>query len=155
VADVWVGVRAEGDRLLPSPQGDTVRLGRVALAPAQGCATSANSGQAFGDEIRLVGYAVDAGGVTLCWEALRPLDTDYTVFVHIVDADGNPLASADGPPRNGQYPTTAWQPGEQIEDRHAFNLPAGARLQIGLYRPDDGQRLLLAGTEETALELAP
>ena len=155
VADLVLGVRADSDALLPGPNGDTVSLGRVVLSTGQPCAIPANADQAFGDEIRLVGYQIDPGGVTLCWEALRPLDTDYTVFVQALDSAGELAASGDGPPRQGLYPTTAWQPGEQVEDRHAFSVPAGTRIAIGLYRLDDGQRLPLAGSDETALLLRP
>jgi hypothetical protein len=155
VAELWVGVRAGGDTLLPGPQGDTVSVGRVAVSTGVGCTMAGNVRQDFGDEVRLVGYRVTADGVTLCWQALRPLSTDYTVFVHVLDEAGHPLATGDGPPRGGLYPTTAWAPGEQVEDPHALAVPAGARIQVGLYHLADGARLPLAGSAATALELGP
>ncbi len=155
VADLWLGVRGDGDDLLPTGAGDTANLGRIAVSTSAPCALPANAGQTFGGQIRLVGYSIDPGGVTLCWEALRPLDTDYTVFVHGLDQAGNPLAAGDGPPRNGLYPTSAWLPGEQVEDFHALTQAAAPRIQVGLYRLADGERLTVDGTGESVVELIP
>jgi len=48
----------------------------------------------------------------------------------------------------GARPTTTWVPGEQIEDQYGIQVPptapAGAYwLRVGLYRPEDFQRLEL------------
>jgi hypothetical protein len=75
--------------------------------------------------------------LTLYWEALRPLEKDYQVFVHAYDSALNLLAQADHSPVNGLRPTSSWLPGEQIEDRVAFRLPegefAGFALAVGMY----------------------
>ena len=47
-------------------------------------------------------------GVTLYWRPTAPLDADYTVFVHVIDAQGNPIAQRDTPPQGG---CTRPQPG--------------------------------------------
>lgn len=152
-AQLVLGVRAASAALLSSPLGDSVNLGRITVSNGRPCDIPANAGQVFGEAVRLVGYVAGERGVSLCWEALRPLAEDYTVFVHILAPDGTPVGTADGPPRQGLYPTSAWQPGEQVEDYHAADIPEGARIQIGLYRLEDGQRLPLSGSSETALEL--
>ena len=64
------------------------------------------------------------------------------------------MISGDAQPVGGNFPTSAWQPGEVIEDVHA--LPAGSDLpipqaSIGLYRLDTGERLLIDGSNETEL----
>ena len=81
------------------------------------------------------------------WHALAPLDKDYTVFVHILDAsNGQLVAQADAQPRAGSYPTSLWQPGEYITDDYHFDLPPGRyTAQVGLYLPENGQRLTQPG----------
>ena len=154
VADLWLGVRGDGQDLLPTADGDNASLGRIAISTGARCTAPANGGQTFGGQIRLVGYTLGPGGVSLCWEALRPLETDYTVFVHGLDQAGDTVAFGDGPPRSGLYPTSAWRTGEQVEDYHPVSGPA-LRLQVGLYRLGDGERLTVDGTNESAVELIP
>jgi hypothetical protein len=82
--------------------------------------------------------------LALYWRSTTPLPTDYTVFIHFRAADGFVRSQADGPPVSGHYPTTAWQPGEIIQDIHSFpesNLSQTDHLVIGLYDPTTGQRL--------------
>ncbi len=109
------------------------------------------AGAIFGRAVRLLGYALDVTSarpgdtvkLTLYWQALAPLDRDYTVFTHLLGdpnpATGSPLwAGHDSQPDNGHYPTSAWQPGEVILDVHPLLIPAAAppgeyRLEAGLY----------------------
>ncbi len=80
--------------------------------------------------------------INLFWEALRPVDRDYTVFVHLARlTDGPPIAQHDGPPHGGQRPTTSWTPGERITDAHELVIPNGVQagsyeVRVGLYAPD-------------------
>lgn len=114
----------------------------------------------FGDSLLLRGHSIlpevvslqESTGfaLQLWWGALAPLDTDYTVFVHLLDEAGDVVAQADGVPADGRYPTSAWEPGEQIVDSRLITLPAelpGGELRVivGLYNPVDGGRLPLAG----------
>jgi hypothetical protein len=104
---------------------------------------------AFQDRLALAGYTLAAGPttqLTLTWQSLAASDSDYTVFVHILDADGQIVAQADQQPRNGAYPTSLWTPGEFVVDTYTFNLPAGTySAEIGLYAPETGERLAVAG----------
>ncbi|HEX6385496.1 MAG TPA: glycosyltransferase family 39 protein [Anaerolineae bacterium] len=109
----------------------------------------------FGDLARLVGYDLPQREfttarpipVTLYWQSLSAGPTiDYTVFVHLLAADGNLIAQHDAPPDNGRRPTGSWVTGEFIVDPHemTFREPgyAGqARIEVGLYNPDTGERL--------------
>ena len=112
-----------------------------------------------GDSIRLLGYEVDAERVspgdtvrlTLFWEALAPLDTDYTVFSHLLGGhnpatQGPMWAGHDSPPLQGHYPTTVWQPGEVILDVHPLAIPTDTppgeyELEAGLYELETMTRL--------------
>jgi hypothetical protein len=107
----------------------------------------------FSDQIRLLGFeAADrlspgtAFSVTLYWEALRPPDDDYIVFVHLLDGAGQAVVSHDGPPMNRRYPTGAWLSGETVPDVHRLalspDLPVGTyRLEVGMYRWPSIERL--------------
>ncbi len=102
-----------------------------------------------GDAFLLYGYTVDAPpnecalNLTLVWQARLSVDREYTVFVHLVDAEGNIVAQRDVAPQEGTYPVTLWQPGEYVVDFHGFgNLPPGEyRGLIGFYSQATGERL--------------
>jgi hypothetical protein len=93
----------------------------------------------------LVGFDVerargeDALDVTLYWLALRDVRTDFKVFVHMLDGDGQVVAQHDGDPVGGFTPTTRWRSGELIADRHRLSLPLGLSagsytLKAGMYQ---------------------
>ncbi|MFC2046134.1 hypothetical protein ACFLTC_01255, partial [Chloroflexota bacterium] len=78
----------------------------------------------FGETIRLLGYSLDSENVapgesialTLYWEAIEPLDEDYTVFAHVLGeynpaTEGPVWAGHDSQPDGGHYSTTVWRPG--------------------------------------------
>jgi len=109
----------------------------------------------FGNEIMLVGWsgleetAVAAGGTihyTLYWQANTPIQRPYTVFNHLLNANGDIIAQQDNMPRHNQWPTTCWQPGEIIPDPYTMTLPPDLptgtyRLEVGLYWLETGERL--------------
>lgn len=100
----------------------------------------------FGDEIDLLGYNLDGDTLTLVWQALTPPAADYTVFVHLLDAQGVCcLWQKDAWPQDGAYPTSHWLPDEIVLDLYTITVPttmsAPLTLEIGLYIADTGQRL--------------
>lgn len=130
-------------------QGTVVKVvGEVATPPGNSLgvigdtlalqAVEVSSDQPSGSELR-PGQPLT---VTLYWRPLRALDADYTSFVHVLDSRGEKIAQHDAPPGGVYYPTSLWQPGEILRDRHVIHLPerlsAGPyALRIGLYtRPD-------------------
>ena len=71
---------------------------------------------------------------------------DYNVFVHLLDGRGQLVAQTDSAPVGGSQPTSSWQAGEMIADRHGVlvpaTLPAGEyELRVGIYSPPTGERL--------------
>ena len=83
----------------------------------------------------------------LTWQALRPVNHDYTVFVHGVHEDGGYYAQADSKPQGGALPTTQWQPGQVISDTHMIQIDVdGPRedyhLEFGLYVAATGKRAI-------------
>jgi hypothetical protein len=107
----------------------------------------------LGDKIRLVGYVIpstvesgQSAELTLYWHCLKRMRTRYTVFVHVLDAQGQLVAQSDQIPGQGAYPTTGWLPGEYLTDTHRIALPSelpsgGLSVQVGLYNVVTGQRL--------------
>ncbi len=96
----------------------------------------------FGDAIRLdrVHFAPDH--VAFDWTALKPPGSDYTLFVHILNANGAQIGQQDAEPFDGQYPTGLWETGEQVRDVRVIALsPEAQRLRIGWYDRQTGQRL--------------
>jgi hypothetical protein len=113
----------------------------------------------FGDVAELRGYAISTAAaprtlqVTLYWQALQPTVTSYTVFTHLVTPSGQLAGQHDGLPADGQWPTTAWLPGQVITDTHALTVANGAdidadTLQIGLYDATTQQRLPATGAAD-------
>jgi uncharacterized membrane protein len=84
--------------------------------------------------------------VEMVWRSLRPMNESYTVFVHLIDSSGKIWSQTDSIPGGGLLPTTAWTPGEYIQESYAIPVGAdapqqGLRLEIGLYQGATGQRL--------------
>jgi hypothetical protein len=98
--------------------------------------------------VRLRGYDVvqkeQTLELTLYWQAEKPLEQNYHVFVHVGVPDQPPLAEAGGVPGGWTRPTTSWRAGEFIIDEYAVSLadvPAGEyNLLVGFYEPETGQR---------------
>lgn len=99
---------------------------------------------------------IDALHVGLSWRALERMDTDYTVFLHLIDDDNRVWAQQDSQPVGGCRPTSSWKPGEEISDNHGLplppDIPAGEyQIELGLYDAATGQRLALLTEQEDVL----
>lgn len=141
-------------RRLPVTGGsdpDTLRLGplKVPLTSAEQPPTPVVESARFGQVAVLVGYQLEQqatqGTVTLYWQAGNPDGKDYTVFVHLLDAQGRLVAGHDGPPCEGRYPTGIWEPGELVADSHpltTIDLASGVySVEVGMYLLTSGERL--------------
>jgi hypothetical protein len=99
----------------------------------------------FADGIELIGYALAPDRLTLVWRATSTPSHDYTVFTHVLSADGTLLTQHDTPP---PLPTSTWKPGQIIMDTHDLALPTDrpVTLTVGLYKSDTGDRLSVDAT---------
>jgi serine/threonine-protein kinase len=84
--------------------------------------------------------------LTLHWQALREMTEDYTVFVHLTQADGQLVSQQDIQPLGGAKPTTSWTPGETVDDPYELAIPVGASpgtywLKVGMYSQSTMERL--------------
>ncbi len=115
----------------------------------------------LGDQVTLLGYDVSPGAVqpgqsldlTLYWQARREMGEDYTVFTHLVAADGHIVAQQDNQPAEGRYPTSIWDAGEIVVDRYRLTIipdaPGGEyHLEVGLYLLSTLERLKVASGDE-------
>jgi len=120
-----------------SAQLGGVRLLGYDLKPADG---STPYGPRAGVNLRVILY----------WQCVQSLDTSYTVFCHLVAADGTLGPQQDDLPCLGQCLTTSWVPGEVLIDEHTIALPADVppgpyTLFVGMYDAQTMQRVPVAG----------
>jgi len=113
------------------------------------------------DEIALldtvtVGVPGPGGQVTVTarWQALRPLERDYTVFFHVETPDGTVWGQQDTMPLEGKLPTTVWRPGQVVADQYVVTLKPDApiaddyRYLLGFYTWQDGVRLAVGADDK-------
>jgi hypothetical protein len=101
--------------------------------------------------------------LTLRWKALGLTTEDYTVFTHLVDAQGHLWGQKDNPPLQNTFPTSQWLPGEEVPDPYAIVIdpqaPTGEyRIEVGMYRFSDMKRIDvrdLLGSATATIALGP
>jgi 4-amino-4-deoxy-L-arabinose transferase-like glycosyltransferase len=147
-----------------SQGSDEALAERVAALEAVSPPRPANVQEAtLGSELRLLGYdlateAVRPGGtveVVLYWEALDAMETSYTVFVHLVDAQGEYVNGWDNPPQGGTHPTNGWLTGEVVADAYRVSVPetvtpGACSIAVGAY---DAQTMRRLTTADGAFEI--
>jgi hypothetical protein len=150
------GMRLPISRSPDQPPLKLVLLDRTAVRPREPLSDDVAHpiGARVGESITLIGYDVSAERVspgdtltvTLVWRAEAPLTTDYTAFLHLLDADGALVGQRDHPPLGGTYPTSIWSAGDIVRDSRRLEIDdtsaSGAcTLAIGMYDSSTGERL--------------
>jgi len=137
-----------------------LRVERAEIAPPAGALESAlanvnsrivlsgASASARGRTVRapwaepLLARPGDKVQVWLDWRALTSVDQPYTVFVHLINGAGQPLAQHDYTPMGGAFPTFLWIPrwieGQTISDPYTLVVPPHAPpgdylIETGMY----------------------
>jgi hypothetical protein len=108
----------------------------------------------LGGAIRLAGYDIATHDfrrgaqltLTLYWESLKPVDTDYTVFTQLLGPDSQLHGQVDRQPVDGRWPTSRWLPGQRFTDKFIIPVDEGAPpgqygMLVGLYDLTTGQRM--------------
>ena len=136
--------------------GDCTVSKLVRIEPETTIATA----QVDGGPIRLLDVraqptaASDAVELVLYWQADGPVNSSYTVFTQLFDAQGAMIAQQDNLPVRGLAPTDTWTPGVIIRDPYrltaadlgsAWGERETIQLHIGLYNEAGRQMLTLAG----------
>ncbi len=153
--EVELPLRGEPDRPRPDVRVGWFRLGSPP-PPAAGPELAEQPVRVEWQEgITLTGLGLPARPVApgevlpvgFTWQPSQPVSRDLTVFVHLLDAQGEIVAQLDRLPFHGRWPTPVWQPGESLRDRYDLALPATLPpgrygVRFGFY--DQAGRLLLA-----------
>jgi hypothetical protein len=123
---------------LPEPLASAT-VGTIALPPTlalKGAGPWDVAHQALinlGGRIRLLGYSVVGGPfkpgdhvpMTFLWQALGPLEEDYTLLLWL-DYDGRLSESEALLPLSSRYPPANWQEGEIVRNWQSFLIPGNA-----------------------------
>lgn len=132
-----------GTSLFPTP----ITIGWLKVAPATRASVPASAFQPenpvqFGENFQLIGLEVTPVNaeiaVQLYWRSLteRP-PQDATIFIHLLDSDGQIVSQVDTRPHNGAYPTFIWSDGEIVKTSHTLplteSIPDDIQLRIGMY----------------------
>ena len=122
--------------------------------------------------VTIVGYELpppqrwspgDEVPLTLYWRPLAQSSELQALFITLIDADGNKLATIDSFPGWGTLPPTLWQPDLIYKDDYILQIPPAAQgfstaqLHIGWYDWDDRIDILptLDSGEQTAAFILP
>jgi hypothetical protein len=95
--------------------------------------------------------------VDLHWLPLGKIDAYYSVYVKILDAEGNAVAGWDGQPRGGEAPTLLWVPREIVHDNVTLQIPPDIppgqyTVEVGMYRAEDLAQALTLDAEGIPVE---
>lgn len=92
--------------------------------------------------------------VTLVWQSHRSVSYDAVVFVHVRDANNEPVSQIDASPLRGRFATSAWIPGQVLTDTYTIALPAAyARplsINLGMYLSQSMERLPVVDARNVA-----
>ncbi|CAG0937253.1 hypothetical protein TFLX_06173 [Thermoflexales bacterium] len=143
--DAWISDRA---CKVDSQWAGTAKVSR--FVGTNNLPVQIHTGATFANKIQLVSARLSTAtvgpGGTLCvefeWQAINVPPGDYTVFVHLVNAQGQLVAQSDLMPQGGFAPTSHWKTGASIADRHGLILPDNLpsvdyTVRAGFYRSDD------------------
>jgi hypothetical protein len=114
----------------------------------------------LGGWVRLIGYdlepeVIKPGGklrLTLYWQCLREMNTNYEVFVHLLDTKWNVWGSRNEQPILGVHPTAVWRLGEVIPDQYEVEVATDAHpgkyvFEVGLFHRTTMERLAVLDAE--------
>ncbi len=120
----------------------------------------------FGDEMRLIGYDLNASQlvagdtllITLWWQILRDQLDERSILLHLRNAADERIVGADGPPADGARPASAWRAGELLIDDRRLVLPSDLTpgrywLVIGMYRWPSLEPIPLISVEDGVIRI--
>jgi hypothetical protein len=106
------------------------------------------------EQVEIARSTVKRGDVLIAllyWRASGNIDKDYTVFLHLVNENGQTLAGYDSQPRKSDVPTSKWLPYQLVVDAIVMPIPREIspandyKLEVGLYYLPTLQRLSIVG----------
>ena len=123
----------------------------------------------YDDSLRLIGYTVDAPSVrpgewlpvTLYWQAVRPIDKNYSTFVHLLGRNNGVIGQVNTYPAGGNWPTSMLETGQVLKDTYYVpvspdaDAPAVIRLAIGIFEFEDPARAARAAVNASSEDVEP
>jgi len=108
----------------------------------------------YRDEMRLLGVTIETQTIrpgervpiTVYWQALRPITTNYSVFVHLIGRDYQTVGQFNSYPGLGLRPTSTLQPGQIFRDSYPVQVDGGAAtpsrllVNVGLFNFNEAGR---------------
>jgi hypothetical protein len=155
-------VKMIGERARGPGNSAILQQFKVVMSPASPPANPVAA--SFAGLVALDGYdvAVEPGAdgsanqlaVDLRWQAQQTPLQDFHSFIHLYDETGKLVNQHDGPLGGLAYPSSIWEAGESVVDRHTIGLvprmsPGIYSLRAGLYLPSTGQRLRIEDGGDT------
>lgn len=103
--------------------------------------------RSYNQEMKLIGVKIgpekvrpgERVPVTAYWQALQPMETNYSVFVHLFGRDGANVGQFNSYPGLGLRPTRSLQPGQIVADTYPVRVEGGSQapsrllVNIGLF----------------------
>jgi hypothetical protein len=101
----------------------------------------------YNDEMKLIGVKIETTEVrpgervpvTAYWQALKPMETNYSVFVHLIGREYTNVGQMNTYPGLGLRPTTTLEPGQIVADTYPVLVNGGSEaptrllVNIGLF----------------------
>jgi 4-amino-4-deoxy-L-arabinose transferase-like glycosyltransferase len=121
----------------------------------------------FDGGAKLVGYRLDSTkvepggklGLSLYWQGIKDINTDWTLFIHLLDAQATMFGSYDSRPLQDNYPTLFWRKGEVWKEHYLIPIDPQAHpgmyvLDVGFYNlyHQAGARSMVVGREASILK---
>jgi hypothetical protein len=148
------------------PYGDPTIIGHLPVGNREFFVDASTPLVRFGASIDLLSaelpneplQAGDTAPIRLVWRNEQRSDTDYTMFVHLLDRNGDMVAQVDSQPMSGFFPTSNWLPTLSVIDELDLpipaNIPAGSyQVSLGWYNSADQQRLTVTPVSATTTDL--
>ena len=137
---------------IPLVTGQKMAIAKTFVIAGPQIVTDVNFGSFFKLESYSLAPTSEGLKILFFWRSIENADTDYTMFLHIVDSDDQIVAQADGQPFYGRHPTSTWPPGELfVVERFLPEVPDGEyRILTGWYthQEDGWERLPTVAQED-------
>ena len=136
---------------IPLVTGQKVAIAKTFVISGPQILTDVNFGSFFKLESYSLTPTSEGLKILFFWRSIESPDSDYTLFVHIVDSDNRIVTQEDGQPFYGRHPTSTWPPGELfVVERFLPAVPDGEyRILTGWYtHQEDGWRRLSTVEQE-------
>jgi hypothetical protein len=94
----------------------------------------------------------------LTWQAIQQPNRDYTVFMHILDENGEQWGATDEKPQGDELSTLKWVPGRIYQDTHSVQIDLngpdeGYYMDLGIYQSTTGERAFTeVGTDSVRID---